>query len=409
MLSPDPFVQAPEYSQNFNRYSYVMNNPLNMTDPTGFFFSWVSKQFNKVGNWLKKNWRTVVAIVFTVALFFVLGPGAFGFTGMGLQGAQLGLAVGALSGGFNAAINGGSASDILRGAMIGGISGAISGGVLHGMGEAASQAGLWSMETLQHVAGHGLLGGASNVAMGGKFQDGFIAAAAGAAAGNAKLLGNPNATGPGAVASRTIRAGIIGGTATVLGGGKFANGAWTASFQHLLNAELDWSKWSETHFTSKDGKMRIDSNVYGSNEEGLRSWKIQMHIGAQHEEFIFDPATNQFRNAAGQQIPKQYRNLLRSNPAIMKGVSSAIDRVNSAGANIMRASAVMALLAPLGLANVSNPNSDLRIALTAYQNDVNRRNISGATFSAAAVVQYSGITSDSIKVNLYEHLIQAVP
>jgi len=34
-LSPDPFVQAPDYSQNFNRYSYAWNNPLKYTDPSG--------------------------------------------------------------------------------------------------------------------------------------------------------------------------------------------------------------------------------------------------------------------------------------------------------------------------------------------------------------------------------------
>ncbi|MBN2746842.1 MAG: hypothetical protein JXR34_08955, partial [Bacteroidales bacterium] len=34
-FSPDPFVQAPDFSQNFNRYSYVMNNPLVYTDPSG--------------------------------------------------------------------------------------------------------------------------------------------------------------------------------------------------------------------------------------------------------------------------------------------------------------------------------------------------------------------------------------
>jgi hypothetical protein len=33
-------------------------------------------------------------------------------------------------------------------------------------------------------------------------------------------------------------AGIVGGTASVLGGGKFANGAYTAAFQHLLNYEI---------------------------------------------------------------------------------------------------------------------------------------------------------------------------
>lgn len=35
MLSPDNYVQAPEFSQSFNRYSYVFNNPLKYTDPTG--------------------------------------------------------------------------------------------------------------------------------------------------------------------------------------------------------------------------------------------------------------------------------------------------------------------------------------------------------------------------------------
>jgi RHS repeat-associated protein len=34
-LSPDPFVQAPDFSQSFNRYSYAWNNPLKYTDPTG--------------------------------------------------------------------------------------------------------------------------------------------------------------------------------------------------------------------------------------------------------------------------------------------------------------------------------------------------------------------------------------
>ena len=34
-LQADPFVQDPLNTQSLNRYSYVWNNPLNATDPSG--------------------------------------------------------------------------------------------------------------------------------------------------------------------------------------------------------------------------------------------------------------------------------------------------------------------------------------------------------------------------------------
>ena len=37
-LSPDNYVQEPDNSQNFNRYSYCLNNPLKYTDPSGELF-----------------------------------------------------------------------------------------------------------------------------------------------------------------------------------------------------------------------------------------------------------------------------------------------------------------------------------------------------------------------------------
>ncbi len=39
-LSPDPYVQAPDFTQSFNRYSYCLNNPFKYTDPSGEFFTW---------------------------------------------------------------------------------------------------------------------------------------------------------------------------------------------------------------------------------------------------------------------------------------------------------------------------------------------------------------------------------
>ena len=35
-LSPDPFVTSPDNPQNYNRYSYVLNNPVRYTDPSGY-------------------------------------------------------------------------------------------------------------------------------------------------------------------------------------------------------------------------------------------------------------------------------------------------------------------------------------------------------------------------------------
>ncbi len=40
-LSADNFIQATEYSQNLNRYSYCLNNPLSFKDPHGDFFWFV--------------------------------------------------------------------------------------------------------------------------------------------------------------------------------------------------------------------------------------------------------------------------------------------------------------------------------------------------------------------------------
>jgi hypothetical protein len=36
-MSADPYIQAPDMLQSYNRYAYVMNNPLNLTDPSGYF------------------------------------------------------------------------------------------------------------------------------------------------------------------------------------------------------------------------------------------------------------------------------------------------------------------------------------------------------------------------------------
>ena len=60
MLSPDPVIQAPTVGQNYNRYSYVLNNPLRHTDPSGYFFGSIFKAIKKV---IKPIVITAVSVV----------------------------------------------------------------------------------------------------------------------------------------------------------------------------------------------------------------------------------------------------------------------------------------------------------------------------------------------------------
>ncbi|MFZ5430470.1 MAG: RHS repeat-associated core domain-containing protein [Bacteroidota bacterium] len=51
-LNPDPYIADPSFTQSYNRYSYVLNNPLKYNDPTGElpFLAWLGIAW--VGNYL---------------------------------------------------------------------------------------------------------------------------------------------------------------------------------------------------------------------------------------------------------------------------------------------------------------------------------------------------------------------
>ena len=150
-LSPDNYVQLPDNAQNFNRYSYCLNNPLKYTDPSGEiyirtllnFFSFAyfnliaanvsysySQQTNPFNpfNW---NWHSA-GTYFSIATSALNGLATFGVLNFGISGI---IPNGLLQAGINIATNG--LSNVLQGepffngwvfpAASGFITGAISG------------------------------------------------------------------------------------------------------------------------------------------------------------------------------------------------------------------------------------------------------------------------------------------
>ncbi|MGH8016716.1 MAG: RHS repeat-associated core domain-containing protein [Opitutaceae bacterium] len=223
-LSADPFIDGTSDSQGYNRYSYVHNNPLNATDPTGFLSL--------------KDVVKIVAIV--VVAYFTAGWGAgalgpsisagFGVSAAVGAGIGGGFAAGFASGFAGSLLNGGSIGDAFQAGVVGGVIGAISGGVAGGIGDLAAKyefQGDWL-----HHALHGVSQGAVTEAFGGDFRHGFYAAAF------SSLATDKVSTRIEGDSGRTIAAAVIGGTASVLGGGKFANGATTGAFTYLFNSAL---------------------------------------------------------------------------------------------------------------------------------------------------------------------------
>lgn len=210
MLQADPFVQNPKNSQSLNRYSYVLNNPLSYTDPSGYFS-------------LKKLWKKIrpfVAIaVMVVGMYFA--PQLYALWG-GLSGfIATGTVQGALIGAFSA------------------VAFAQVGNAFQRLAYAArsASAGVRAMVQAGKVLAHGVVGGVMSYLGGGKFGHGF--AAAGFTQAFAGPIGSIDAGNAGFSIERTMAAAVVGGTASELTGGKFANGALTGAFSRAFNDELE--------------------------------------------------------------------------------------------------------------------------------------------------------------------------
>lgn len=178
-LSPDPHVQLPDYSQNFNRFSYCLNNPLKYTDASGESI-----------------------LLFNIALSAITG--------------------------FQAALfKGGNA---LKGGLIGGISSAIT----YGIGSIFGKMGSFGHELLRAGA-HGLATGTFSSLDGGNFARGFFSGTSASLAGSLAHGMELNKGWTAALSS------TIGGLTSLALGDKFFTGAMNGMqigvLNHLMHGE----------------------------------------------------------------------------------------------------------------------------------------------------------------------------
>jgi RHS repeat-associated protein len=245
MMSPDPTVPDALNAQAWNRYSYVGNDPLTFTDPSGY--SWLSSFFHSIGNAVSSLFqrvpilRAVVQIAVAALLSFtgvgvVVAAAASAAIVNGLSGGNLGtmLRAGAIAGATAFAFN-----------VVGSATNAVAGYDPSGP-HITPQFG--TPEYAFNVAGHAGVGCLTSVASGGSCQSGALSGAAGAAA--SPLI-------PGNLIGGTAVSGVVGGLASVAGGGKFENGAVTAAFGYLFNqAAHSGSDTNERHQMGVDAAMK---------------------------------------------------------------------------------------------------------------------------------------------------------
>ena len=224
-MSADPYIQASDNLQSYNRYAYVFNSPLNATDPSGYlggFFGGLVNRFlgnTTVGTILSPNRLILKNMSYSTGQMYV-----------GIASTACGWAVALCAAGGsyeNTLVHGGSFSQSLRAGAVGGATAFVTAQFFSWAGDVNDAFG-FETGSLGAIGTHMAAGCASSAAFGGNCGSGALAA------GFAQGVGGNIPQFNSATANFTIRV-VLGGVGSVLGGGKFENGAVTAAFAYMFN------------------------------------------------------------------------------------------------------------------------------------------------------------------------------
>jgi RHS repeat-associated protein len=243
-LSADPYVQEPTLLQNFNRYSYVINNPLSYTDPSGHLFKHAfrelgrgltsaSKALQNPGRFLEKTWSKLSKGA-SDARYHRLAASIAISVAATIWQPQWASASWEQTAAYYAAVGYTSSYVATNGDKKAALNGAITAAAFNVVGSYFENVKMDTGMRLAKVAAHGTVGGLSAVANGGRFESGFLSSGLSELAGQNNLYGSAKGNGW-EIASGAARAAIVGGTISELSGGSFESGALNAAMGRLFN------------------------------------------------------------------------------------------------------------------------------------------------------------------------------